>query len=62
MLNLEREVFCENCGAEITCGAYVINDHIFCCKECYEGYPCTCGERMDVEIDRRSSQPVASYS
>ncbi len=62
MLHPDNWILCESCGAEVTCGAFVVNDHIFCCKQCYEGYPCNCGERMEIEVDRRSSQSSGNYS
>ncbi len=50
----EETIWCNGCGAEITWGGFAIDNHIYCCKDCFNGLPCKCGERMDIDSDRRS--------
>lgn len=57
MTDITEVVWCEACGVEITWGAYTVNEHIFCCQDCFEGLPCHCAERMaQFEDERRSNQ------
>jgi hypothetical protein len=49
-------IWCKGCGIEITWGAYVVEGCTYCCKDCFDGIPCHCGDRMEFEDDRRTSQ------
>lgn len=49
-------IWCENCGAEIICGGYIAHGHFYCCRDCYLGRPCECGQRMEIEDERRGAQ------
>lgn len=68
MSRIEGVVYCDNCGVEITWAPY-IPDNIrgelgpdtgplrrfdYCCRDCYEGRLCHCGERMEWDDERRS--------
>jgi hypothetical protein len=63
MTKIEGDTFCDNCGVEITWSP-VIETGIesstgkfykreYCCQDCFEGRPCNCGERMEMEEERR---------
>jgi len=46
--------WCNGCGVEIL-WAPLINDHRdYCCQDCLDGLPCTCGQRMDMDKGRRA--------
>jgi hypothetical protein len=51
--------WCDGCGVEITWGPVVANHRIYCCIECQQGRPCSCGERQELEEDRRRSADSA---
>ena len=34
----------------------------YCCLECFQGLPCSCGERMELEDERRSDQGSPTIS
>ena len=53
MARIEGTVFCDNCGAEITWSPVIVEKHDYCCQDCFEGRPCDCGDRMDIEDERR---------
>lgn len=59
MSRIEQTVWCDNCGVEITWGAIVRAGQErhrilhFCCSDCLAGRPCKCGERMEMEEERR---------
>ena len=61
MSRLEGTIYCDGCGVEITWapvvkpGAGPLQRFEFCCQECLQGLECHCGERMELEVDRRSS-------
>jgi hypothetical protein len=65
MARIEESVYCDNCGVEITWAPYLTTRRKgsdgggfhkvdYCCQECYKGYVCRCGERMEMEDERRS--------
>jgi hypothetical protein len=60
---IEGVFFCENCGIEILSSPYIPNHqnkHVtkeavyYCCRECYQGYKCSCKSSFEFEEDRRS--------
>lgn len=57
-LHDDKFIWCENCGVEITCGGFGAHGHIYCCRLCYQGLACDCGERMEMEEERRGGQSV----
>lgn len=50
---IEDTIWCDNCGVEILWGAIVVGKRHYCCRDCYEGRECRCGERMEIEDERR---------
>lgn len=46
-------IWCDGCGVEISWAAVVDQQLIYCCIDCQEGLPCRCGERMEMEDERR---------
>jgi len=61
MAQIEGVIYCDNCGVEITWGSYLParaggappRRSDYCCRECFQGLPCRCGERMDMDDERR---------
>jgi len=53
MSRIENTVYCDGCGVEITWSPVVHNTRDYCCQDCYQGLPCKCGERAELEEDRR---------
>ena len=49
-------IWCAGCGVEITWGAYISKGYLYCCKDCSEGRPCQCGERMELDDEHRIAQ------
>lgn len=61
MSRSEGVIWCDNCGVEITWSPIVSSGlgrkkEVFCCEDCYFEYRCHCGERMELEDDRRRSR------
>ena len=46
-------IFCQGCGVEILWGALIAHKGYYCCQDCLDGRPCTCGERLEPGADRR---------
>jgi hypothetical protein len=63
--SLELTIWCDNCGVEITWAPLIQHERDYCCLDCFEGRPCRCAERMEVEDDRRtagnSGVPAGAY-
>ncbi len=57
MTRNSQDQFCTGCGIEITVGALVSEGKVYCCQDCLEGKPCTCGDRMEME-EPRSDQGI----
>jgi len=59
------EVFCANCGVEITWAPVTVGDRHYCCEDCLAGKTCECGARLESDEDRRSAggpaYPNAGY-
>jgi hypothetical protein len=55
MVRRTETILCDGCGVEITWSPVVSNDRLFCCVECQQGLPCTCGDRMEEEDEHRDS-------
>jgi hypothetical protein len=58
MVSIEETVWCDGCGVEITWGPQVAGKHNYCCQECLQGLPCRCGERMELEDERRRNDLI----
>lgn len=52
-------VFCDGCGVEITWSPVIKVMHDYCCRYCYEGLSCKCGERQEQEDNRREHKAVS---
>lgn len=57
MVKVNEIVFCDGCGAEITCRPYSVNRWVYCCEDCAFGLACQCGDRMEIEDEHRSPYP-----
>lgn len=53
MTIIEGTIFCNNCGVEITWAPIVIKNFHYCCPDCLAHFPCECGDRMEMEDERR---------
>lgn len=53
MMRAEETIWCDGCGAEITWGAIVAQDRLYCCSECAQRNPCDCGFRMEIDDEER---------
>jgi hypothetical protein len=60
MVKRTETIICDGCGVEITWSPIVVNDRQYCCIDCSQGLPCTCGERMEEEDEYRNS-PAAMF-
>lgn len=58
MVRIEDTVYCDGCGVEITWGPVKAKGKDYCCIDCRDGYVCNCGDRMELEDDRRTSSDV----
>jgi hypothetical protein len=56
MPETEDVVYCDGCGVEITWAAVVKGRRVYCCEDCLNGIPCDCGERLEIEDDRRGER------
>lgn len=57
MALIEGTIFCDNCGIEISWAPIMVQKFHYCCRECFNYYPCECGDRTDMEEERRQ-QPI----
>lgn len=55
MVKLEENVFCDNCGVEITWSPIIEGKRHYCCQDCKDGLACECGKRMELDDDRRET-------
>jgi hypothetical protein len=53
MTRFQDTIWCDNCGVEITWTPTVVDARDYCCTDCLEGRPCDCGQRMEIEEERR---------
>lgn len=58
MARIEKTVFCDGCGAEITWAPILFKTQEFCCQDCAHGIPCTCGERMELGDEMRAARSL----
>lgn len=66
MTHNEEVLWCDGCGIEIIWVPYrisrdresVIQD--YCCEDCYIGLSCECGERMEMDDERRKSPGITT--
>ncbi|UCD99046.1 MAG: hypothetical protein JSV42_19260 [Chloroflexota bacterium] len=52
----DKVVWCDGCGAEITWGPVLVAKRPYCCRDCSQGYPCKCGERMELDDEQRETR------
>lgn len=52
MSNIERTIFCNGCGVEITWSPIIQGERRYCCQDCLHGRGCTCATRQDLDDDR----------
>jgi hypothetical protein len=54
MPTIDETIWCYGCGVEISWAPLVVDKCRYCCRDCHEGLPCRCGERMELEDERRN--------
>jgi hypothetical protein len=54
MVKIENTLFCDGCGVEIPLSPVIKDQREYCCEDCAQGYQCKCGERMELEMQRRA--------
>lgn len=52
---IENTVWCYGCGVEILWAPWVVGKRTYCCLDCLEVGSCECGERMELEDERREA-------
>ena len=50
----DETTWCDGCGVEITWGPVLDGNRTYCCQDCAQGIPCECGERMEMNDERRN--------
>ncbi|RPI87835.1 MAG: hypothetical protein EHM41_03480 [Chloroflexi bacterium] len=58
MARIEDAVFCDGCGVEITWSPVIVSGKDYCCADCRDGLVCYCGDRMEMEDERRTGSDV----
>ena len=54
MFHQESTIQCDGCGVEITWGPFMVGEERYCCEDCFEQRPCRCGDRLELDDERRS--------
>jgi hypothetical protein len=54
MSRVDNTIYCDGCGVEITWSPIIIERRDYCCQDCLEVRPCKCGERTELDEDRRA--------
>jgi hypothetical protein len=57
----DETIWCHGCGAEISWNPILAGKRRYCCQDCLEGRPCRCGERMEIDDERRQEATLPSY-
>ena len=64
MLGNSKTILCDGCGVEITWAPVIKRTrrgstlYHYCCNDCWKGRECQCGERMELDAERKSSSGV----
>jgi hypothetical protein len=53
-MQTEDTIWCDGCGAEIAWGPVTARNRIYCCRECAQGIPCECGDRMEIDDENHN--------
>ena len=66
MTRYDEVTWCDGCGVEITWGPVFVDSRTYCCRECSQGIPCRCGERMELDeelwgVGRASTSNIIGY-
>ncbi|OGO65946.1 MAG: hypothetical protein A2Z45_05015 [Chloroflexi bacterium RBG_19FT_COMBO_55_16] len=56
MVQIDDAVWCDGCGVEITWAPQLKGKRKYCCQDCQAELPCRCGERMEMEDERRGAR------
>ena len=66
MSRSEGVVWCDGCGVEIIWAPYrpvgvrEQSNQDYCCENCFKGLSCRCGERMEMDDERRDASGLAN--
>ena len=52
----KEDIFCTNCGVEITWLPLILDSRAYCCQDCLDHLPCECAGVFEIEEDRSSGQ------
>ncbi len=55
MARTQDAVYCDGCGVEITWSPIQKGNEIYCCIDCRDGMECSCGDRLELDDERRDS-------
>lgn len=59
MFDHGQTLFCDGCGAEIAWAPVMIDQRHYCCADCADDRPCTCGMQAEWEDERRNAQAMS---
>ena len=54
MSHIEGMIYCDGCGVEFSWSPIISGEYNYCCQDCLEGRQCGCGERLEMEENRRA--------
>jgi len=54
-------LYCDNCGIEVSCKPYISGRWVYCCKDCAQGFHCSCEARLELDEERRTPEPQIPY-
>jgi hypothetical protein len=58
MTQIDEILFCDGCGGELMLSPVVKEQRKYCCEDCAEGIACRCGERMELDEQRRAATSI----
>jgi hypothetical protein len=58
MVKIYEILFCDGCGVEILLAPVVQEQREYCCEDCAQVLPCHCGERLELDEQRRASTGI----
>ena len=56
MAKIDEIIFCDGCGVEILLAPVVKEQRKYCSADCSQGFPCHCGERLELNEQRWPSK------
>jgi hypothetical protein len=56
MSKLNKTIWCDGCGEEITWSPLIKDECHYCCLDCMDGLPCPCYRWSELDLDRREEE------